>query len=251
METKLLERHFTKMGARVKVSERPDVWRRRPYSIDIGQDHEGEYFFLRLLHPNQHVEVLHLDAASRHLVLMVKNKQEKAKFLCGHDERHWFVAAIPEDTPVTTVKTAKEALKPKGLPAPDRWVRQGEWFFVRTGDRHSGYAILHNEPLVRRTRDGRGGKPHIATECRREGGTKVWVNQKVAPQGFTQEQYDAWRAGKHQRELNNTYWQTMVRDATVFVRGEIRHPDHKTLKLGTEWHRENESLAMASMVFLD
>jgi hypothetical protein len=31
------------------------------------------------------------------------------KFLCGHDERHWFVAEVPRGT---TVREAKEALKP-------------------------------------------------------------------------------------------------------------------------------------------
>ena len=38
---------------------------------------------------------------------------EKQKFLCGHDERHWFVAAVPEDARgVTGVVAAKAALQP-------------------------------------------------------------------------------------------------------------------------------------------
>ena len=37
----------------------------------------------------------------------------KDKFLCGHDERHWFVAGVPERAAVSSVVTAKEALKPE------------------------------------------------------------------------------------------------------------------------------------------
>jgi hypothetical protein len=36
----------------------------------------------------------------------------KDKFLCGHDERHWFVAGVPDGASASTVVTAKEALKP-------------------------------------------------------------------------------------------------------------------------------------------
>jgi hypothetical protein len=73
----------------------------------------------------------------------VREGKDKSKFLCGHDERHWFVAGIPETAPVGTVRQAKEALKPaevlsaqagKRLRAKARnrrknasFVRQGEW----------------------------------------------------------------------------------------------------------------------------
>jgi hypothetical protein len=32
----------------------------------------------------------------RHLLLMARS-WTKDKFLCGHDERHWFVCAVPGD----------------------------------------------------------------------------------------------------------------------------------------------------------
>ncbi len=80
----------------------------------------------------------------------MREGKDKSKFLCGHDERHWFVAGIPEPAPVGTVRQAKEALKPaevlsaqsrKGLRAKARnrrknavFVRQGEWFFLPDGD---------------------------------------------------------------------------------------------------------------------
>ena len=56
--------------------------------------------------------MLDVQPADRHLLLMVREGGEKPKFLCGHDERHWFVAAVPESAPVGTVRAAKEALKP-------------------------------------------------------------------------------------------------------------------------------------------
>ena len=47
----------------------------------------------------------------------------------------------------------------------------------------------------------------------------------------------------------------MKRDAAVYVRGEVRHPDHKTVYL-EGWHRvfmntENRSMAMRFLAFLD
>ena len=90
--------------------------------------------------------MLDVQPADRHLLLMVRGRDEKSKFLCGHDERHWFVAAVPESAPVGTVRAAKEALKPAevrsaqarlglGSDAGNRrknaaFRRQGEWFFV-------------------------------------------------------------------------------------------------------------------------
>src|SRR5206468_6855944 len=58
------------------------------------------------------IAVLDVQPADRHLLLLVREGKDKSKFLCGHDERHYFVAAIPEAAPVGTVRQAKEALKP-------------------------------------------------------------------------------------------------------------------------------------------
>ena len=50
-------------------------------------------------------------------------------------------------------------------------------------------------------------------------------------------------------------WTTMVRDAEVYVKGAISHPDHETIHLAY-WHRvvpnrETEARAMRSVAFLD
>ena len=59
-----------------------------------------------------------VDRRGRHLLLLVRDGGEKSKFLCGHDERHWFVAAVPEDARgVAGVATAKVALQPEDVRA--------------------------------------------------------------------------------------------------------------------------------------
>src|SRR5271155_3475688 len=110
------------------------------------------------------VAVLDVQLVDRHLLLLVRDGKDKSKFLCGHDERHWFVAGIPEKAPVGTVRQAKEALKPtevqsaqarKGLRGKVRnrrknaaFIRQGEWFFLPApGFVVDEKLVLPNEPL--------------------------------------------------------------------------------------------------------
>jgi hypothetical protein len=270
MNTEAIERAFEKMGARVKILQQSGrespMWMRSPFLLDIGRDGAGEYFSIRLREEIP-MEVLQVAPQDRHLLLMLtrhagvksgrhENREEHSRFLCGHDERHWFVAAIPESDPVSSVGAAKDALRPKDHRVElGHYRRQGEWFFIPSNLMLPRNTVtLHDEPLVRRTRDGRGGKPHIASECYRTGGTAVWVNRTIAPQGFTAEEYAAWKLKNPDKA--NRHFDQMTRNAQVFVRGEIRHPDHKTLKLGSIWHevkmnREVEAKAMNSMVFLD
>jgi hypothetical protein len=72
----------------------------------------GEFFDVRFTGGGRPVEleVVDVDRNDRHLLLLVRDGEEKSKFLCGHDERHWFVAAVPEDARgVTGVAAAKAA----------------------------------------------------------------------------------------------------------------------------------------------
>ena len=89
--------------------------------IDIGHDRHGEFFDIQADEAAD-VDVLDVQPKDRHLLLMVRQPADrpglpdtKDKFLCGHDERHWFVAGVPEKAPVSTVVTAKEALKPDAV----------------------------------------------------------------------------------------------------------------------------------------
>ena len=73
-----------------------------------------------------------------------------ARSPCGHDERHWFVAAVPETAAVSTVATAMEALKPVDVRRLQRQVavkprklnRRRNEVFVRQGnDLHCNFRI--------------------------------------------------------------------------------------------------------------
>jgi hypothetical protein len=265
MNEHLIEQKFARIGARAKVhpaAERSEG----AVSIDIGRDGEGEFFDIALA-PGSNGELRVIDAQPRirHLLLMSEQLDGKHKFLCGHDERHWFVAAVPERASASNVKTAFEALKPVGVRQREvrlkvnprkrnrrrneAFIRQGEWFFVTLPEwyRVDERVILRNEPIAR----GRG-KPHICEELVRQGGELVYVSSRF-PQGLTEGQYR--RTISRQPKLRHLQWVAQRRNPLVFVRGRVRHPDHKTILLN-EWRQvlmntETQSLAMRHVAFVD
>lgn len=248
---------FEEMGARVRLSEiawSPDL------RIDVRSDRRGEFFDLRV--PSDlTLQVLDVRPDDRHLVLLVRG-EDKQRFLCGHDERHWFVAAIPESIPVTTVDQAKNALKPVGVRRAERplprkhrtrrraaaYIRQGEWFFLPAPDLQvEEWHILRDEPLIR----GRG-TPHIAEQVVRSGGETVYVCG-LHPNGLGARQYH--KLLRRHPPARTWSWTVMTRDPEVYARGRVSHPDHKTVML-RGWHRvlpntEAESRAARSLAFLD
>lgn len=272
-------KHFEKMGARAKVST-PALprWRNRRFDeeafqkivrLDIGEDNKGPFFDI-VAGRNADVSILDVQADRRHLLLMAEVPGErphdpsiKSKFLCGHDERDWFVAAVPESSSASTVDTAFEALKPAAVRDAEQktkvkkknrnrrrneaWLRQGEWFFIPKPDlEFDEMVILYKEPLRR----GRG-KPHMVAELVRSGGTTVYVSRSF-PNGITQAAYN--RLTPKERNDKGPF-QTMSRDPKVYVRGSVRHADHKTIHLPC-WHEvqmntETSSRAMANVAFLD
>ena len=275
----LLEKKFAEIGARVRIRIAPppdekSVWDKVPTSdaprLNVFRDGKGEYFDIAFpfgVAPAA-LQVLDVQPRERHLLLMVKRMDarglvNKSKFLCGYDERHWFVAAVPEKAQgVNTVKTAKEALQPgevrerldrAGVRPKNRlkrkneaFVRQGEWFFVPVPDlRVDEKRVLPNEPLSR----GLGSKPHIMEFSYRVGGTTVYVSPGH-PGGITQEAYN-----RLSIEELKAGWRVMQRDATVYAKGRITHDDHATIYLPC-WHRvymntESEAEAMRHVEFLD
>jgi hypothetical protein len=273
MNTTSLEKKFEKIGARLKVSTIPEPTLQRgqrftgglPASegvrINVLKDKEGTYFDIRR-GSNVDVEVLDVRPGDRHLLLMTRNSEGKSKFLCGADERDFFTAAIPESSSASNVPQAMEALKPgavlsaqgkKKIKTKDKkrrkteaYVRQGEWFFTKTPNlKVDEKLILKNEPLRR----GRA-KPHMAEFLYRTGGVPVYTNFKH-PNGLTAIAY----AALSPDERKNGHWRQMVRDPQVYVKGAIRHSDHRTLKLDG-WHEvhintEGKSRAMRSVAFLD
>ena len=211
------------------------------------------------------VAVLDVQPGDRHLLLLVREAGEKRKFLCGHDERHWFVAAIPESAPVGTVRQAKEALKPSDVRAAQgrtglkgnarnrrknaAYRRQGEWFFLPVKDMHVDERyVLRNEPLSR----GNGSKPHWVEFCYRTGGETVYVCRRHRS-GVSEIEYFRILAANPNAKAWG--WQTMRRNMGVYVRGRVRHDDHRTIVL-RDWHAvvmntEAQAKAMQNVVFLD
>jgi hypothetical protein len=205
--------------------------------------------------------VVDVQPRDRHLLLLARVNGEKSKFLCGHDERHWFVAAVPEAARgVSGVATAKAALQPEAVRAvvertrpkdPFRrrnaaYVRQGEWFFVpATGIDPPDAAVLRDEPLMRGW-----GTAHVMQFAYRRGGETVYVSH-THPSGISEARYA--RLTPEQRRGGG--WTRRVRDPEVYAKGTVRHPDHATIHLA-DWHRvlmntEQGARAMRHVAFID
>jgi hypothetical protein len=269
MDIPVIQRHFARIGARVQV--RPQgTGRTRVGSglvtLDVAHDRHGEIFDLRVTPgATPRIEVLQAEPKQRHLLLLTQTEAsaEKNKFLCGHDERHWFVAAVPGRS-AATVRSAMEALKPpdvvvlqarEGLSGTQRnrrknaaFRRQGEWFFVPAlGLRVHPALVLRDEPLART-----GGKAHWLEFAYRSGGETVYVCDRH-PNGLTEHEYKALIS--RNPDAAKRHWRTWRRNAAVYARGRVSHPDHATIVLH-DWHqvlmnRENEAPAMRHVAFLD
>lgn len=267
MDIGLLQKHFGLMGARLKFDEilPQPRWGTRRSGIDIQADAKGEVFVINF-DPQQQVEyeVLDLQPDLRHLLLLARRDGRKDKFLCGHDERHWFVCAVPGGS-ITNVKAAMQALQPVEVQAVVRqkvkrrknqlrrrneaFVRQGEWFFIPMTQLSVDEKLIHrNEPIRR----GSGSKPHTCQFLYRTSGEQVMVCRKH-PNGLLMKDYRKLIAANP--KAINWGWRQMVRNANVYVKGRVWHPDHKTIVLDG-WHRvlmntENLAPHSASVVFLD
>jgi len=264
------------MGARLKVQEIPSRWRLGEralldpldFAVDIRRDGAGEFFELRVpthLREMLDVSVMQSEPKLRHLLLLIRKSGDKPqldRFLCGHDEREWFVAAVPGGA--SSVRQAMDALQPtdvrdalsrKHVSSRKRYARknrafrrQGEWFFVpEPSFVVQDKLVLRNEPLRRGA-----GKPHFVEQLYRTGGEMVHVCGRY-PNGLTPDEYrsllqrnpDAARWG----------WRLMRRNPGVHARGAVSHSDHATITLPF-WHRvimntETQSRTMANVAFLD
>lgn len=262
MDGKSLSAHFGRIGARVRLRERSIGGSIR---LDIARDKEGQFFDILTI-PGAQARVIDVEPGLRHLLLLGSNTTpliDKRRFLCGHDEREWFVAAVP-GRGVTRVRQAMEALKPRlvqieqerrGVRARDRlrrrtpaYTRQGEWFFVPAPTlAPRPQLVLRNEPISR----GRG-KPHWVECLYREGGQTVMVCSH-RPRGITLEEHRQLLLERPTAADWN--WRPMRRNPFAYAKGTVRHPDHATIRLDG-WHRvvmntEGEAPGASSVVFLD
>lgn len=265
MSSDILSRSFSRIGARLRQRVAEQTSSPTGVSIDIGRDVGGEYFDIAANPAGMpELSVLDVQPRMRHLLLRSSSAHWSHKFLCGHDERHWFVAAVPELDRVSTVRSALTALKPadirlledqlgvrpgkRNLRRNEAFVRQGEWFFVPVRDLSPDESeILFDEPLQRS-----GGKPHFCEELVRHGGDVVYTSAAY-PNGLKEREYVCLL--KRRPDVRKWEWTVRRRNPLVYVRGRVRHPDHKTVKL-FGWHRvymntENEAEAKRHLVFLD
>jgi len=276
MNAKNIESKFAAMGARMKVREIASRWRMgdrtwidpSDFAMDIQGDGQGEFFELRVpthLRESLEATVVQSEPKQRHLLLLVRKSDSKPqldRFLCGHDEREWFVAAVPGGA--SSVRQAMDALQPidvrealtrdrvssrKRYARKNRaFRRQGEWFFVPEPSLTVNEKfILRNEPLRRG-----GGKPHQVEQLYRTGGETVHVCTKH-PNGISPKEYrELLRANPKAARWG---WRLMSRNPGVYARGTIRHSDHATVTLSF-WHRvilntETQSRTMRNVAFLD
>lgn len=267
-----LQRSFDKIGAKVSITlaveeifRNRNLTQRAPARLNI-IDKKGEEIFeisvRKDLLTNLELSIIEVRPKDKHLLLLSRQLDSegdavnKDHFLCGRDERHLFVASVEG---VSTVAAAKASLKPKeilnkevGLSEEKRnrrktkaFRRQGEWFFIPTSLVVPANLVRSQEPLVR----GRGSKPHIAQYAYRTQGEPVMVSSRY-PQGLTEPQYK--RLISRDKSAKNLYWWQMVRNAGVFVKGTVRHPDHATIVL-EDWHRVlmNTEANSEAVAFLD
>jgi hypothetical protein len=257
--TSHLHTAFRKIGAFVQALPAPADSRRARSEVRRRITVRDRTFELSLS-PNTLAVVSDCRPDDRHLVLNLQNPGGKPeRFLCGFDERQWFVAAVTG----TTVAAAKDSLMPRavrevaeraGLRHADlhrrhtsAFIRQGEWFFVRAGIDVDPLRIHRREPLVRPG----GGKPHVVDELVRGTGEMVWHHARHAPNGIT----DAQRAALPSDIRRESGWNRrmrVLREGSVLARGAVRHPDHATVYLAG-WHRVyiNSEVRPASLGFLD
>lgn len=202
MATEMLDA-FAAIGAEVEVVRLGGA-----FEIDITRSKNRERFKLTLpSFRTVETEVLDIRPKLRHLVLDVWSPDSpvEGRYLCGHDERHWFTAMVP-NVGTSTVNSAMESLKPLEVRRAQKkagvkhrkhrrktaaYVRQGEWFFLPRPMMHVGEKAEAKGQLVRAA----GGKPHRVD----------WVYR---PPGTNE----------------------------TFVRGAVRHADHATIYLQV-WHR--------------
>jgi len=147
----LLERAFQKMGARVKFDEAVvrrigGRWAWRSLALDVREDSKGEFFLIsRDRKAIEELVVLDVQPRDRHLLLLSRENGRKHRFLLGHDERHWFVAGIPETTPVSRVADAKLALKPEAVLARE----ETEYGQMSEGERSRwSWRMMRRNPTV-------------------------------------------------------------------------------------------------------
>ena len=176
MDRELLESRFARMGARLKVQERAPAAARRhrqPGAWTCSDDRQASSSRSACVPPwTCASKSWTCSRPSGTCCCWPRRGTEKPKFLCGHDERQWFVAAVPETARLGTVgrhggtkpAEVQQAQARQKIKTEDRkrrknaaYVRQGEWFFLPAPD----FAVESGSFFERAASRGNGSKPHM------------------------------------------------------------------------------------------
>ncbi len=119
MNIEIIERHFERLGARVKVGPwAPARMAARPrldgLAVDVKSDDRGAYFDIQVDSVLIDLAVVDVQPQDRQLLMLARylSAAREERFICGRDERAWFVAAVPAERSVSKVRTALEAAWP-------------------------------------------------------------------------------------------------------------------------------------------
>jgi len=247
---------FEKIGARATIQPMTrQLFQRHgtPFVIDVRRRGDGETFEI-LKTRNVRLRVLDSMARHHHLLLAASLGSDEDRFLCGHDEQHWFVAGLREQTTAANVRAAMDSLKPAFVKIlegrktgrhrrkTDVYIRQGEWFFVPCP--HASVdadRIQRRRPLIR----GSGNKPHIC-EFMYFDGEREYECDRYPKLAFFESEYR--KIVKSRRKAKQWGWRQLPYHPDIYVRGSVSHPDHAIIYLEC-WHRvklnrENQSKSL-------
>jgi hypothetical protein len=264
--TESIEKKFSAMGAKVRFID-PKTNSSQNFTINF---RNGQFIINKS--EDISLQIADLDKKGRHLLLVatIPNlvrpglPNQTQRYLCGHDERDWFTCAVPKVA--KTVDDAKEALKPQELIDVERKTvkkknkqkrhrqakgvgkihRQGEFMFVPMPEwkPSKNMFVLKKEPMRA------NGRPHVAAEVIRIGGRTVYT---LGARVLEDEQFQELQKNDPK---DASRWRLEKANPTVYAKGTIRHPDHKTLDLGEVWHKvlvstEKDARFARNVLFID
>lgn len=181
-------------------------WENRPTVLRTpGVDDKGVPEWVKQAAIERKAEIINWNESS--VTLREYTSEAVRYFLMGVDERQLFIAQTRD--PVGSVKAARESLGKtvQFAEGKSRITRQGEWFFIEisaelnaelTSKASKNAIVVHTNVPIGASFDNRGGNPHVASQLIRVPGEKL-------EHGFA------------------------VRGQQVYIRGSVRHKDHKTV----------------------
>lgn len=180
-------------------------------------------------------------------VIEIEGKHYLSSIDAGAKDREgYFLVELPEN--VTSVDEAFDTLFPEDLARDAPHVRQGEFFFEPTNMQTKELSLieqLYEWGLYDYNRQTTFHRKFSTKEHAENGlatHIKTWgFNENT--EGMTVHRFPVKGTKNLARYFNagtgnpHTVSEIRQRDGTIFVRGTVRHPEHKTINLGKNWHR--------------